>query len=35
MKVELEITEEMGKSLKEIADGAKVELDDIIKFALS
>lgn len=35
MKIELEITEELGKSLKEIADGAKVEVEDMVKMALS
>lgn len=35
MKIELGITEELGKSLKEIAAGAKLELDDVIRLALS
>ncbi len=35
MRIELEITEELGKSLKDIADRAKVEVEDVVKMALS
>lgn len=35
MRIELEITEELGKGLKDIADRAKVEVEDVVKMGLS
>ena len=35
MRIELEITEDLGKGLKDIADRAKVEVEDVVKMALS